>query len=64
MSLTEEETNEKEAVKNSIFLMMIGLIFYFVGFIHDINTNTLSEFTESVKFSSSLLQVFFKLETL
>mgnify|MGYP001727877176 CR=1 FL=1 len=44
--------------------MMIGLIFYFAGFIHDINTNTLSELTESVKFSSSLLQVFFKLETL
>ena len=62
--MIEEGTNEKEAVKNSIFLMMIGLIFYFVGFIHDINTNTLSELTESVKFSSSLLQVFFKLETL
>ena len=62
--MIEEENHEKETVKNSIFLMMIGLIFYFVGFIHDININTLSELTESVKFPSSLLQVFFKLETL
>lgn len=43
---------------------MVGLIFYFAGLIHDIHTNTLSELTESVKFSSSLLQAFFKLETL
>ncbi|ADQ63695.1 hypothetical protein V528_08085 [Streptococcus thermophilus TH1436] len=39
MSLTEEETNEKEAVKtrffaicHAFFLRMIGLIFYFAGF--------------------------------
>ena len=40
MSLTEEETNEKEAVKtrffaicHAFFLRMIGLIFYFFAFI-------------------------------
>ena len=52
------------AILHPLFLMMLGLIFYFVGFIHDININTLSELTESFKFPSSLLQAFFKLETL
>lgn len=52
------------AILHPFFLLMIGLIFYFAGLIHDIHTNTLSELTESVKFSSSLLQAFFKLETL
>ena len=72
--MTEEETHEKEAVKtrffaifHPFFLLLIGLIFYFAGlsyFIHDINTSTLSELTESFKFPSSLLQAFFKLEIL
>ena len=52
------------AIFHPFFLLLIGLIFYFAGFIHDINTNTLSELTESFKFPSSLLQAFFKLETL
>ena len=52
------------AILHPFFLLMIGLIFYFAGFIHDINTNTLSELTERFKFPSSLLQAFFKLGNL